>query len=502
MKTNPLVGVFVALTIASAARAHAQDTPVADIRITRAIYGAAEGSADVTPVVTALAQPGLDDFYAAPKWLEVDPAVGTTKNLVIFYEYRGEPHVLTTREDNAISHTILVEHADPATRRRPVPNDSGIVLIHAWYGQSRQFQDVTTLAGALIRRGAGAVDITDAALLPRATAGNKVLMLNYSFNGVRNTWTGWVGTRISYDALVLHAQSGGQSRTESDAPPAWLQDAHPKTAVAPRGADPGDAPHRESGVSALLEATAELEAIPASSRSAAATAALTATTKALAIARGSLGHPFPPPGTPPQKARGTSTDGRLANAVQALTTALEQFSAANPGRGDPAIVDMIVARADVTEALVALGAPPSPSPGRGRAGRGAARAGANPDAAAPGSGRAPRREMAISELLAAVAELEAVPANGRSAAITAALDATRKATADAQVEIGYPYPLSDSPPPKAAGTSTAAHVSNAVKWLTTALDNLGAASPSRGADAAAAKTRALAEMNEALAALR
>src|SRR5687768_13831617 len=89
----------------------AQDGPPVEIRVTSAIYGAAQGSADVTPVVTRLVKPELTEFYAAPMWLEVDPAVGQTKQLVVFYEYRGEPRVLTTAEPGAVSYAILVERA-------------------------------------------------------------------------------------------------------------------------------------------------------------------------------------------------------------------------------------------------------------------------------------------------------------------------------------------------------------------------------------------------------
>src|ERR1043166_6957625 len=200
MKTPLLVAALLTQGIAITNGVQAQARPVGDIHVTRAIYGADQGSADVTPVVTELAQPGRDEFYVAPKWLEVDPAVGQAKELVISYEYRGSPHVLTLPEFTAASHTILVEHADPAARRQPMPGDSTIVVARALYGQNRIFSDVTTRANQLIRRGGEAFVISDTTFLPRATVGNKVLMITYSYRGIRTTWTGWVGRRVSYAA--------------------------------------------------------------------------------------------------------------------------------------------------------------------------------------------------------------------------------------------------------------------------------------------------------------
>src|SRR5215207_7852376 len=108
-----------------------------------------------------------------------------------------------------------------------------------------------------------------------------------------------------------------------------------------------------------------------------------------------------------------------------------------------------------------------------------------PGAFTPGGGRATRREQGISELLKAVAELEAIPASDQSEAVTTALSATKKAVEDAKENIGYPYPPASTPLPKAQGATTAARVANAVRSLTTARGQLNAANTGRGRGAAA-----------------
>jgi hypothetical protein len=117
--------------------------------------------------------------------------------------------------------------------------------------------------------------------------------------------------------------------------------------------------------------------------------------------------------------------------------------------------------------------------------------------------------------LRALAELEAASRLDAGAAANTALAATKVAVTAAQENIGYPYPPATSSPPKTQGTSAAANLSNAVRSLMTARDQLTAANagpgpgPARGrgraaanAAAAAAMTRCLAAISEALAALR
>jgi hypothetical protein len=103
-----------------------------------------------------------------------------------------------------------------------------------------------------------------------------------------------------------------------------------------------------------------------------------------------------------------------------------------------------------------------------------------PGTPGPGSGRAPRREIAIAELIKAVAELQAIPTGERTAAQTRATSLTQSALANAQRNIGYPFPAPGSPAVEARGASTDERVAIATTALHRALNNLGAAGPGRG----------------------
>jgi hypothetical protein len=353
-----LVAQGIATSANAQARGRAQNRAAGDIRITRAVYGAKQGSADVTPVVTSLAQPGLDEFYAAPRWLELDPAVNQGKHLVIFYEYRGEPRVLTTTEFGAVSHTILIEHADPETRRQAVANDTSraVALVHAYYGWGRTFQDVTTRVSQIIRPASGPVIVSDSAMMLRPTQVGETLIITYSYRGARNTLTVRSGERVTYEALASYAENGGHAQGYSASPPAWLQDATPAVARAPGNPGPGSgrAGRRELGIVELLKASAELEEIGGRDKTAAVIKALAATKSALADAQLEIGYPYPPPTEPRPKALGPSTVARLANAARSLTAALDYFSAANPGRGRAAGATKARTIAAINEALAAL----------------------------------------------------------------------------------------------------------------------------------------------------
>ena len=121
MRISQLVAMTAALVVLTAPIIRPSQNPAEDVRITSAIYGSAAGSADVTPVVRALVRADHDEFYAAPHWLQVDPAVGQTKELVVTYEYRGTTHVLTTPEPGPVSSRSLAEEADPALRPTAAP---------------------------------------------------------------------------------------------------------------------------------------------------------------------------------------------------------------------------------------------------------------------------------------------------------------------------------------------------------------------------------------------
>jgi hypothetical protein len=83
-------------------------------------------------------------------------------------------------------------------------------------------------------------------------------------------------------------------------------------------------------------------------------------------------------------------------------------------------------------------------------------------------------------LIKAVAELQAIPTGERTAAHARATSLTERALANAQRNIGYPFPAPGSPAVEARGTSTGERVANATASLTRALNNLGAAGPGRG----------------------
>ena len=116
----------------------------------------------------------------------------------------------------------------------------------------------------------------------------------------------------------------------------------------------------------------------------------------------------------------------------------------------------------------------------------------------PGVGRAPRREAGISELLKALAELDAIPADQRRDAVTRAIALTRSALAYAQRNIGYPFPSPTAQPVEPRRLPASEHVAGATASLNRALNQLSAAGPGRGA---VFLTRALAEIKAALAEL-
>src|SRR5262245_53689492 len=142
--------------------------PQADeIRITSAIFGAAAGSADVTPIVTKLVS-GAAEFLAAPRFLRVDPLRGTTKTLVIQYQYKGKPHVFSTTEPGVVSHGILVEHATDVRRpAAPAPGADALQIINSFYGpyaRDPAYVPVTAKLRELLRPDADPVVINDTVL--------------------------------------------------------------------------------------------------------------------------------------------------------------------------------------------------------------------------------------------------------------------------------------------------------------------------------------------------
>ena len=352
MTTLLLAALLVAQSTAASGSAQAQNKPEDDLRITRAVFGASQKSADVTPVVTRLVQQGIDEFYVASKWLNADPAPGQTKNLVVFYEYGGKPHVLTTTELSAVSMMILMEHADSTLRRRPSATaGTGVFILHAYYGQGRNFQEVTTLAREMTRPSGAALVLSDSVMKLRPTPANEALIVTYFYRGTRNTWVGWPGSKISHTALGAHAEAGGQARTYLHSPPAWLQDGQPEAALAAGG---GRASRRELAIFQLLRAVAELEAIPAGERTENVTTALASAKTAVTEAQVNIGYEYPPADSPRPQAAQVSNATHISNAVRSLTGALTELNLANPGRGRGAAASMTRLTAAINAALTAI----------------------------------------------------------------------------------------------------------------------------------------------------
>jgi hypothetical protein len=331
----------------------AQVAPAEDLRVTSAIFGTREGSADVTPIVQHLAKPGLLEFYAAPFWLEVDPAIGQNKTLVVFYEYRGARRVFTTSEPGAVSHAMLVQHADPAASgpsAGAAPATRAPAIESAFYGQGRSFVPATARVRALMQVDTEPFVVDDTVLELRPTAGANILTLTYTYEGRRYSLAAWRGQRVDAARLIRHAAI---SRAERVAPPEWVKDARPDPPRPPGSPGPGagPAPRREIAIAELMKAVAELQAIPAAQRTTAVTRALTLTQSALANAQRNIGYPFPAPGSPAVEARGTSTTERVALATTALNRALNQLGAAGPGRG---VVFLRRSLAEIQDALRAL----------------------------------------------------------------------------------------------------------------------------------------------------
>jgi hypothetical protein len=356
MRLSQFIAMTATLVVVTSPIIRPSQSPAQDLRITSAIYGSAAGSADVTPVVRALARADLDEFYAAPHWLQVDPAVGQTKELVVTYDYRGTSHVLTTPEPGPVSYRILVEEADPTLR--PTPGSPGpgdaISVVTAYYGSGANFTLVTRRVGELLRPESGTFVVDAPMVGVRTGPANALLIVTYVFRGIRDTTVAWRGSRLSHD-IVARSGAAAARNERSRVLPAWFASARPDSPRVPGTSGPGTgrAPRRELGISELLKAAAELRAIPPEDRSAALNRALTSTEAALADAQRDIGYPYPPPTAPPPQAAEGTAAVHISVAARALRTALTQFSAATPGRrGGRGDVQITVTR--IREALTLL----------------------------------------------------------------------------------------------------------------------------------------------------
>jgi hypothetical protein len=116
----------------------------------------------------------------------------------------------------------------------------------------------------------------------------------------------------------------------------------------------GRQPRRELGIVFLMQAVAELEAIPPEDRSSDRTMATSLVKQALADARANIAYAYPRassrPLVPPLRPALTPT--RLANAESAMQAALEQLSSAGNGPNEVLLKRSIDA---IRQALDTLG---------------------------------------------------------------------------------------------------------------------------------------------------
>jgi len=313
---------------------------VPDIQILSAVFGAAEGSADVTPIVGKWVRPELDGLYAVPKWLEVDPAVAQLKNLVISYLYQCKEHLISVNEAEAISYTILAEHADPRLRPLPAsvtrPGADDLNIVVAYYGTGTQYNAVTAKARELLHTGSQEFIIDDAIFNTNVNNTFRQLIVTYLYKGNRYTFSSAKGAPVSYDMLIAHADSDDFDDRYSSEPPPWVQDAEP---FSPR--DPGDpgpgfgqSPRKELGIATMMKALMELKAIGERDRNRDMSAVISFIEQAIADVQASMNYKYPSPSSKPilPAVRPAPKSVRLANASKALRTALNQLSNANPNQ--------------------------------------------------------------------------------------------------------------------------------------------------------------------------
>jgi hypothetical protein len=306
--------------------------------------------------VTKWVKPDLDEFYAAPKWLEVDPAIGQTKHLVVSYLFQCEEYVITTTEPGPVSYAILAEHARPSSRPAPVSvtaKTDEVTILASHYGMGNQFRDVTPRVRELLGSG-GSFVVDDAILNVNVNTGGRVLVITYSYRGERKTLTISKNTQISRTQLAANAESE-VTRYHSSQPPAWLKDADPFAPREPGDPGPGfgQQARRELAIASLLQAVAELKAIAPqdSNREIATTTSITQ--QALADAQANINRPYPPPSSKPivGPVRPGPKSLRLANATRALQAAQEQLASAG---GGPNELFLGLALEEIQQALAGL----------------------------------------------------------------------------------------------------------------------------------------------------
>jgi hypothetical protein len=335
-----------------------------DAKILWAVFGSSGGSADVTPIVQKLATPGKDEFYVAPAWLEVDPSVGQPKELVVLYEWRGEQHVLMTRETGAVSNEILVRFAALGDGPRPVPAsapgdvlDKGdsLRIIQAYYGRGATYHPVTARVRELLREPSDSFEIDSTTLRDRAGR-TPFLLITFSYRGQRTSRRLQTGERVSYEQLTRSASANGDTMHSVTAP-GWLATVPINPAREPGDPGPGfgRAPHREAAIADLLQALADITALDDARANDAAVVTVTSLMhQALTAARHDMRYEYPREGSQPVIAARPARPFKLQlQRVDAeLNGALRHLRASSPG--GPTASFRLEAISDVSDALVEL----------------------------------------------------------------------------------------------------------------------------------------------------
>jgi len=301
-----------------------------DLQIISAIFGAAAGAADVTPMVKKSIRPGLNELYAAPRWFEVDPVIGQTKQLIVSYLYECVEHTYSTIEPTPISYAILAEHANPSLRTF-VPEKDEIRIDAAYWGLGNQFQDVTPRVSRLFD--AGDFEFSDEILNLVSNNGDKVLLVTYSYREHPYTSVIFRGAKVSRAGLIADADSPAW---RNDGIPEWLTDVQPFSPREPGDPGPGFGrqSRRELAIANLTYVLAELEAIAREERTAGIVTITSLTQQALADAKLNIAYTYPRGSSAPivgPVRPALSTSVRLANATRATKAALQQLTSAGGG---------------------------------------------------------------------------------------------------------------------------------------------------------------------------
>ncbi len=183
-----------------------------EIKIISAVFGDYEdghGLADVTAVVKDLVGPGKPTVFASPKWMQIDPAYGWKKNIVIVYEYRGVSRTYNAIEGGPIGYEELIKNAGGTIPPPPTPaGGDRVQIVSAFYGTGMLFTDVTARVTELTKPGSPPFTVDVNTLQADPTPGlKKEFIVVYDYNGVRKTFTSREYLDVSSATLIANAKN-------------------------------------------------------------------------------------------------------------------------------------------------------------------------------------------------------------------------------------------------------------------------------------------------------